>query len=181
MTEERQEESLLRNKHVQQTHLSSSSEEPSLTREEEMTEKKNIPFSDVYLSSNRLHSHVVHDTKWPPPEVPDLNELSHHSSYLLSARYVSSLPGSSRHLLPCYKLTGQFLQTCGSHTGSRHDGRTRTARLSGSYLLCTDGEGVSWDKSKSNQFYKLRFHILKSVFHCTSHTGTMEGGRLHSM
>lgn len=100
MTEERQEESLLRNKQVQQTDLSRSSEEPSLTREEEeMAEKQNIPFSDIYLSSNRLHSHVVHDTKWPPP-VPPRSQRTLTSQFipakcslrLLTSRFKSTLP-----------------------------------------------------------------------------------------
>lgn len=116
------------------------------TRQQHMKKKQRRRRTDTFhfqkftfpLSFNRLRpqksSVVVH----PPPEFPDIRELPNLRSYLLRARYVSTLPGLSRRLLWWCALIGRFLQIGGPRTGSRRDGRTRTAHLSGSYLLCTD-------------------------------------------
>lgn len=63
--------------------------------------------------------------------------LQSHLISELRDQTISALVSNTLQELSWKTLTVQFLQRDGPHTGSRRDGQTRTAHLSGSYHLCT--------------------------------------------
>lgn len=98
-----------------------------------------LSFNRPRPQQSSLVVRVVHQTQKTSSRIPKSQRTpKSQRSYLLRTHYVSTLPGSGRRLLWWCELIGRFLQISATRTGSRRDGRTRTAHLSGSYLLCTD-------------------------------------------
>lgn len=74
-----------------------------------------------------VQSSPISENSQTPETIPAKDSLCQHTSRF-----------KSTPLRWWCALIGRFLQKGGPRTGSRHDGRTRTAHLSGSYLPCTD-------------------------------------------
>lgn len=133
-------------------------EQRTQKRRKRTKKKRGIPFpeADLLLLHSPVFPHNIHrlssiNVKESPPggrEPPNLMRRS----FICSAGQ-SEVP-------PQRALTARILPTAGPRTDSGRDGWTRTARLSGSYLLCTRETRKHWLLRPNEDEFNNKIHLI---------------------